>query len=106
VRPGLDDQGRQAGQVGEDGADQAEGGVLSRRVVGDPGGQALRAEQRVGLAFGFHGRPGPGEVGVRRHDEGRGRVRVPGGEPVVDGDGLPTVESADPPTAYPDSEAW
>ena len=37
VGSGLDDQGRQAGQVGEDGADQAGGGVVSGRVVGDPG---------------------------------------------------------------------
>jgi len=37
VGSGLDDQGRQAGQVGEDRADEAEGRVVSRRVVGDPG---------------------------------------------------------------------
>ena len=37
VRSGLDDQGRQAGQVGEYGADQAEGGVLSRRCSRGPG---------------------------------------------------------------------
>ena len=36
VRSGLDDQGRQAGQVREYGADEAEGGVVSRRVVADP----------------------------------------------------------------------
>jgi hypothetical protein len=34
VRSGLDDQGRQAGQVGEDRADQADSGVVSGRVVG------------------------------------------------------------------------
>jgi hypothetical protein len=37
VSSDLDDQGRQAGQVGEDGADEANSGVLSRRVVGDSG---------------------------------------------------------------------
>ena len=31
VGSGLDDQVRQAGQVGEDGADQAQSGVVSRR---------------------------------------------------------------------------
>src|SRR5712691_12282903 len=31
VSSGLDDQGRQAGQVGEYGADEAESGILSRR---------------------------------------------------------------------------
>ena len=65
VGSGLDDQGRQAGQVGEYRADQAQGGVVSRRVVGDPGLEVFPAEQRVGLALGFHGRPGQGEVGIR-----------------------------------------
>ncbi|MEA2550510.1 MAG: hypothetical protein QOE25_279, partial [Actinomycetota bacterium] len=37
VTSGLDDQRRQAGQLGEHGADEVETGVLSRRVVGDPG---------------------------------------------------------------------
>jgi hypothetical protein len=37
VSSGLDDQGRQAGQVGEYGADEAKSGVLSRRIVGDSG---------------------------------------------------------------------
>ena len=41
VSSGLDDQGRQAGQVGEDGADEAKSGVLSRRVVGDSGLEVL-----------------------------------------------------------------
>ena len=60
VGSGLDDQGRQAGQVGEDRADQAEGGVVSRRVVGDPGLEVFPAEQRVGLAawFAWSSRPG------------------------------------------------
>src|SRR5271154_761067 len=44
VGSGLDDQGRQAGQVGEYRADGAEGGVLSRRVVADPGLQEFPAE--------------------------------------------------------------
>ena len=65
VRSGLDDQGRQAGQVGEDGADEAKGGVLSRRIVGDSGLEGFPAEQRVDLAPGFHGRPGQGEIGIR-----------------------------------------
>src|SRR4051812_48966839 len=34
VSSGLDDQGRQAGQVGEYGTDEAKTGVLPRRVVG------------------------------------------------------------------------
>jgi len=38
VTSGLDDQWRQAGQVGEYGADQPGSGVLSGRVVRDPGG--------------------------------------------------------------------
>ena len=62
---GLDDQGRQAGQVREDGADQRESGVVPGRVVADPGLQGVGAEQRVGVAFGLHGRPGQGQVGVR-----------------------------------------
>src|SRR3954451_24494775 len=33
VSSGLDDQGRQVGQVGEYRADEAKGGVLSRRIV-------------------------------------------------------------------------
>src|SRR6266699_40758 len=51
VRSGLDDQGRQAGQVGEYGADEAKSGVVSRRIVGDPGLECLRGEQRVGRAL-------------------------------------------------------
>ena len=65
VSSGLDDQGRQAGQIGEDRADEAESGVLSRRVVGDSGLEVFSAHQRVDLALGFHGRPGQGEVGIR-----------------------------------------
>jgi NAD(P)-dependent dehydrogenase (short-subunit alcohol dehydrogenase family) len=65
VSSGLDDQGRQAGQVGEYGADEAKSGVLSRRVVGHSGLEALPAEQRVDFAPGFHGRPGQGEIGIR-----------------------------------------
>jgi hypothetical protein len=42
VRPGLDDQGRQARQVGEYRADETEGGVLPGRVVGDPGWSSSR----------------------------------------------------------------
>src|SRR5258706_15332732 len=45
VSSGLDDQRRQAGQVGEYGADDAESGVLSRRVVGDSGLEGFAAEQ-------------------------------------------------------------
>src|ERR1700734_4513255 len=52
VGSGLDDQGRQAGQVGEYRADEAESGVLSRRVVGNSGPEGFRAEQRIGLALG------------------------------------------------------
>src|SRR5882672_9694899 len=47
VTSGLDDQGRQAGQVGEYGADEAESGVLSGRVVGDSGLEVFSAHQRV-----------------------------------------------------------
>jgi hypothetical protein len=65
VRSGLDDQRRQPGQVGEYGADKAEGRILPRRVVGDSSGEALPAEQRVDLRLGFHRRPGQGEVGIR-----------------------------------------
>src|SRR5690242_6771490 len=50
VRPGLDDQGRQAGEIGEYGADEAERRILPRRVVGDSGAECLWAEQRVSLA--------------------------------------------------------
>ena len=35
VCTGLDDQRRQAGQLGEYGADEAESGILPRRIVGD-----------------------------------------------------------------------
>ena len=65
VRSGLDDQGRQAGQVGEYRADEAQSGVLSRRIVGDPGLEVFPAHQHVDLALGFHGRPGQGEIGIR-----------------------------------------
>ena len=65
VRSGLDDQRRQPGQVGEYGADKAEGRILPRRVVGDSSGEALQAEQRVGLSLGVQRRPGQGEVGIR-----------------------------------------
>ena len=65
VASGLDDQGRQAGQVGEYRADEAGRGVLPRGVVGDPGPEVFPAEQRIGPALGFHGRPGQGQVGVR-----------------------------------------
>src|SRR5580704_617145 len=65
VSSGLDDQGRQAGQVGEYRADEAESGIVRRRVVGCSGAECLRAEQRVGVALGFHGLPGQGEVGIR-----------------------------------------
>src|SRR2546428_258382 len=54
-----------APQVGEDGADEAKSGVLSRRVVGNSGLEGFPAEQRVDLALGVHGRPGQGEIGVR-----------------------------------------
>src|ERR1700738_832387 len=50
VTSALDDEGRQAGQVGEYGADEVEGGVLSGRIVGDPGLESFPAEQRVELA--------------------------------------------------------
>jgi hypothetical protein len=65
VTSGLDDQGRQARQVGEDGADETKSGVLSRRVVGDAGLEGFPAEQRVDLAPGVQGRPGQGEIGIR-----------------------------------------
>jgi len=65
VTSGLDDQRRQAGQVGKYGADEAESGVLSRHVVGDSGLEGLETEQRVDVTLGFHGRPGEGEIDVR-----------------------------------------
>src|ERR1700722_17731232 len=65
VSSGLDEQRRQAGQVGEYGADEAKSGVLSRRVVADPGLEGFRAHQHVDLVLGLHGRPGQGEVGIR-----------------------------------------
>jgi hypothetical protein len=64
VSPGLDDQRRQAGQVGEERADEAESGVLSRQVIGDAGFEEFTAEQRVDLALGLQGCPGQGEVDV------------------------------------------
>src|SRR6202011_1912020 len=63
VSSSLDDQGRQAGQIGEYRADEAKSGVLSRRIVGDSGLEVFSAHQRVDLALGLHGRPGQGEVG-------------------------------------------
>ena len=45
VRSGLDDQGRQARQIGEYRADEAKSGVLPRRVVGDSGGEWFWAEE-------------------------------------------------------------
>jgi len=59
IRGGRPDRG------GEGGADQASRGVVSLRVVGDPGLEVFPAEQRVGLALGVHGRPGQGQVGIR-----------------------------------------
>src|SRR6185437_15574553 len=81
VASGLDDQGRQGGQVGEDRADQGQGGVVSGGVVGDPGLEVVPAEQRVGLALGVHGGPGQGEVRVGGHEVGGGGQ----GQPVVAG---------------------
>jgi hypothetical protein len=49
VTSGLDDQGRQAGQVGEYGADEAKSGVLSRYVVRDSG---LVVPARVRSTYG------------------------------------------------------
>src|SRR4051812_43717547 len=51
VSSGLDDQWWQAGQVGEDGADEGESGVLSRRVVVDSVLEGFQAHQRVDLAL-------------------------------------------------------
>jgi phosphatidylinositol alpha-mannosyltransferase len=51
VTSGLDDQGRQAGQVGEYRADEAKSGVLSRRIVGDSGMEGFSAHQLL-LAAG------------------------------------------------------
>ena len=65
VSSGLDDQGRQARQVGEHGADQPGSGVVSGRVVGDPGLQVFPAQQRVDLVLRSHGRPGQREIGIR-----------------------------------------
>ena len=66
VTSGLDDQGRQAGQVGEDRAHERESGVLAGGVgVVDPFLEEFPGEQRVRLASGFHGRPGQGEMGHR-----------------------------------------
>ncbi len=65
VASGLDDQGRQAGQVGENRADEVESGVLSRHIVGDSGSEGFSAEQRVELAPGVHRRPGQGEIDIR-----------------------------------------
>src|SRR5258706_15303542 len=46
VRSGLDDQGREAREAGEQGADEAERGVVSRCVIADSRLEVLRAEQR------------------------------------------------------------
>jgi hypothetical protein len=72
VTSGLDDQGRQARQVGEYRTDQAKCGVLALRVVGDSGLEEFPAEQRVDVALGFHRRPGEGEINIRGHHERRG----------------------------------
>ena len=65
VRSDLDDQGRQAEQIGEYRADESKSSVLSRRIVGDSGLEVFSAHQRVDVALGFHGLPGQGEVGIR-----------------------------------------
>ena len=44
VTSGLDDQGRQAGQVSEHGADEGKRGIVSGRVVGDSGLEEFAAE--------------------------------------------------------------
>src|SRR5437016_11113684 len=44
VSSGLDDQWRQAGEVGEYGADEGESGVLSRCVVANSGLEGFAAE--------------------------------------------------------------
>src|SRR5258708_5602152 len=62
VASGLDDQGWQAGQIGEYGADEGKSGVLSPRVVGDSGLEKFSVEQRVELPLGLHRRPGQGEI--------------------------------------------
>src|SRR4029078_10804693 len=79
VSSGLDDQGRQAGQVGEYRADEAESGVLSRRIVADSVLEELPGKQGVDVALGLDARPGQGEIDIRRHDEGRGGQ----GQPVI-----------------------
>jgi hypothetical protein len=65
VRARLDDQGWQARGICEHRADEAEGGVLSRRVVDDARPEQLTVEQRVDAALGIHRGPGQGEVGIR-----------------------------------------
>src|SRR5260370_13061481 len=47
VSSDLDDQGRQAGQIGEYRADEANSSVLSRRIVADSGLEAFSAHHRV-----------------------------------------------------------
>ena len=64
VGSGLDDKRRQAGQVGEDRADEADAASCPP-LVGNPGLEVVPAEQRVGRALDVHSRPGQGEVGVR-----------------------------------------
>src|SRR6476619_3932422 len=49
VSPGLDDQGWQAGQIGEYRADESKSRVLSRRIAGDSGLECFPAHQRVDL---------------------------------------------------------
>jgi hypothetical protein len=65
VRPGLDNQGRQARQIGEYRTDETESGILPGCVVGDPRPEQFAAEQRVDVALGVHRRPRQGEVGIR-----------------------------------------
>ena len=60
VSSGLDDQGRQAGQVGEYRADEAESGVLSRRIVGDSGLEELPGSSAGRPRAWFPWSPRPG----------------------------------------------
>ena len=63
VASGLDDQGRQAGQVGESGLTRSRAAscpACSRRL----GSRSSRLSSGS-LPLGFHGRPGEGEIGIR-----------------------------------------
>jgi hypothetical protein len=75
VRPGLDQQRRQAAQVGEHRADQRIRRIGGAHVVLYPDREGVRAESRVGGGLGRHAVSAERQVRVRGEQDAGGRHR-------------------------------